>query len=160
MYFGVNVHTTPANQSFLFIDNLNEYEQQYNSIVKNKEFVYDEDISVYENEEFPFDKIKIKITYNDDTKQVIDLNSNNCTISGFDNKKIGEQTITITYDGQQISLKINIMKKENKDEVFNVPNTLMHSPFLLTIIGLLLIGIGTIIIFKIKKKKSIIQDSI
>jgi len=49
---------------------------------------------------------KVTLYYNNDTSAVIDLNS--ATITGYDNTRIGEQTLTVSYGGKQCSFKIRV----------------------------------------------------
>lgn len=55
---------------------------------------------------------KLKITYNDGSAEEIELTSNQVTISGFDNKTLGKNTITITYQSKTTTLEVEIIAEE------------------------------------------------
>ena len=52
---------------------------------------------------------KLTLYYNNDTTEVIDLSE--VVVSGFDNTKVGEQTLTITYKGKTTTFKVNVIAK-------------------------------------------------
>lgn len=52
---------------------------------------------------------KLKVSYNDNTSEEIDLTSSQITVTGFDNKKIGKNTITITYQTKTTTLEVEII---------------------------------------------------
>ena len=63
----------------------------------------------------------IEITYNDETKEEIKIQKE--MISGFDNSKIGTQTITVEYEGYKTEFNVVISAKEIvKVVVKNIPN--------------------------------------
>ena len=53
----------------------------------------------------------LKITYNDETTENISLNSEQVTVTGFDNTKLGKQTITVTYQTKTTQLEIEIIEE-------------------------------------------------
>ena len=110
IYFGLNVHKKPQKQSFLVYDGIDKIEKEYNSIVKKTELITNGNISLFEKENFEYNRIKIKKTFINDTTTIIDLNKNNCKIKNFDNTKIGTQTITVIYDNNEYKVDINIKK--------------------------------------------------
>ena len=57
----------------------------------------------------------IEVTYSDGSKTEISMLSNDVTISGFDNKVLGKNTITITYKEKTAQFNIEI-KEEKKDD--------------------------------------------
>ena len=57
----------------------------------------------------------IEVTYSDGSKTEISMLSNDVTISGFDNKVLGKNTITITYKEKTAQFDIEI-KEEKKDD--------------------------------------------
>ena len=57
----------------------------------------------------------IEVTYSDGSKTEISMLSNDVTISGFDNKALGKNTITITYKEKTAQFDIEI-KEEKKDD--------------------------------------------
>ena len=52
---------------------------------------------------------KLKLTYNNGTTEVIDLAAD--MVSGFDNTKVGKQTLTVTYQGKTTTLEVEIIAK-------------------------------------------------
>lgn len=60
----------------------------------------------------------IEITYNDNTKEDMSMESNEITVNGFNNKKVGENTITLTYKGKATQFDVKI-KEEPKPENSN-----------------------------------------
>ena len=53
---------------------------------------------------------KIKVTYNDTTTETIEMTEK--MVSGFDNKKLGRQTLTVTYEGKNTTYEIQISAKK------------------------------------------------
>lgn len=67
---------------------------------------------------------KLKIYYKDKTTKLIDLTSNEIKITGFNNSKIGENIITVSYDNKTTTFKVNIIASNNeklKEEPKNEP---------------------------------------
>ena len=64
-------------------------------------------------EEEEFDPIGgvISVTFNNDVTKSIDFTDNNITLSGFDNTKLGEQTITVSYLGLETAFKVSVKAK-------------------------------------------------
>lgn len=54
---------------------------------------------------------KLKITYNDGSNEEIDLTSDQVTNSGFNNKTLGKNTITITYQSKTTTLEVEIIEE-------------------------------------------------
>ena len=52
---------------------------------------------------------KLTLTYNNGTSEVIDLTTD--MVSGFDNTKVGKQTLTVTYQGKATTLEVEIIAK-------------------------------------------------
>ena len=52
---------------------------------------------------------KLTLTYNNETTEVIDLTAD--MVSGFDNTKVGKQTLTVTYQGKTTTLEVEIIAK-------------------------------------------------
>lgn len=71
---------------------------------------------------------KIKISYNDNSSEEISLASDQVTISGFSNKKLGTNKITVTYLNKTTTLNLEIIQEvvaENSD--FSKINTKIES---------------------------------
>ena len=63
---------------------------------------------------------KIKLTYNDETTEEINMTAE--MVSGFNNKTIGEKTLTVAYSGQTATFTVNIVEKElTKIEISSTP---------------------------------------
>lgn len=52
----------------------------------------------------------IQITYNDGAKEEISMTSNEIVVTGFDNAKLGKQTITLIYQGKTTQFDIEIIE--------------------------------------------------
>ena len=63
----------------------------------------------------------IKITYNDETTENIDMSSEQIETTGFDNKNIGKNTITLTYQSKTTTFEVEIIE-EVKAENSNLEN--------------------------------------
>ena len=63
----------------------------------------------------------IEISYNDGTKEYIQMTSNEIEVTGFDNKEIGTKTIKLTYKGKTTQFNVNV-KEEPKPENSNFDN--------------------------------------
>ena len=72
-------------------------------------------------EELNLDDGKIRVKYNDNTSEEIDMKNEQIKIEGFDNSKIGKQTLTITYQNTTTTLEIEIIE-EAKPENSNIDN--------------------------------------
>ena len=60
----------------------------------------------------------IIITYNDGTEEEVDLNSEDVTILGFNNKNVGKNIITVEYETKKATFEVQIIaeaKPENSD---------------------------------------------
>ena len=71
-------------------------------------------------------------------------------ISGYDNKKIGEQTVTITYRGKQLSFKINVV---GKDQIVEVPDTMKMRSIISEILSIIILVTGIVICTIFSRKK-------
>lgn len=54
----------------------------------------------------------VKIVYNDGTNEEIDMTSTEIKVNGFDNTKVGKQTITLTYKEKKVQFDIEIKELE------------------------------------------------
>ena len=64
-----------------------------------------------ENEEFSAEGGEITVTFNNEATQKVALTDEKVSISGFDNSKIGEQTLKVVYNEKETELKVNIVAK-------------------------------------------------
>ena len=61
-------------------------------------------------DDYGFKDGKLKINYNDDTSEIVDLSE--ATISGFDITKVGKQTVTVTYDKKKVTFEAEVTVPE------------------------------------------------
>ena len=54
---------------------------------------------------------KLKLNYNDNTNEIIDMTADGVTTEGFSNSEAGEKTITIKYGGKQTTFKVTVVDK-------------------------------------------------
>lgn len=70
----------------------------------------------------------LKIEYNDNSNEEIALTSDEIKVVGFDNKKVGKNTITIAYQSQITTLDVEIIEEEvAKNSDFNQANCNVNS---------------------------------
>lgn len=71
----------------------------------------------------------LKVKYNDNTEEIIDFTNDNINVSGFDNTKLGVQTIFIEYKGYIAKFDIDIVdfnyidNVSKRDETIKDPST-------------------------------------
>lgn len=65
----------------------------------------------------------IKVTYNDNTADEIEMTNDNVKVSGYDNSSVGRKTIALEYFGKITTLDVEIIPKKNvrKIEITNKP---------------------------------------
>ena len=51
----------------------------------------------------------ITATYNDETKDTISMTNEKVKVTGFDNTKLGKNTLTVEYEGKQTTFEVNII---------------------------------------------------
>lgn len=76
----------------------------------------------------------LKITYNDNSSEEIELTSEQIKVSGFDNTKVGKNTITITYQEKETTLDLEIVQEDiaissNFDKVNSEINSIKYYTF-------------------------------
>ena len=54
---------------------------------------------------------QIKVTYNDQSTQIINLDDNNVDVSGFSNETLGTKTLTVLYGDKTCTFNVNIVAK-------------------------------------------------
>jgi len=67
---------------------------------------------IQNKEELKLDGGILEVTYNDGTTEEIDMTSENVTVSGFSNEKIGKVTITLTYEGKTATCEVEIVEEK------------------------------------------------
>ena len=83
---------------------------------------------VQNKEELDLNGGKIKITYNDDSTEEIELNNEQVKVTGFDNKKIGKNTVTVTYQNNTTTFDVEIVEeKKAKNSNFDKSSSIINS---------------------------------
>ena len=54
---------------------------------------------------------KIKLAYNDESEEIIDMTAEGVKVTGFDNSKLGTNTITVKYEGKTATFNVTIVEK-------------------------------------------------
>ena len=67
---------------------------------------------VQNNENIDLNGGTIKVIYNDGSQEIIELNSDMVKVSGFSNKNIGKNTITVEYQNKTTSFDVTIVEEE------------------------------------------------
>lgn len=63
----------------------------------------------------------IRVNYNDDSYEIVELNSNDVEVSGFDNNTLGNNTLKVKYNEMETSFAVEIVE-ERKPENSNFDN--------------------------------------
>lgn len=58
---------------------------------------------------------EIKVTYTNGETKVISMTNENIKITGFDNTKIGDETLTVSYENKTTTFQVTIDKESEKD---------------------------------------------
>ena len=77
---------------------------------------------------------KIKVIYNDDSTEEIDLTNEQVKISGFNNEKLGKNTVTIKYQNNTTTFEVEIIeekiaKNSNFDKSKGIANSIKYYTF-------------------------------
>lgn len=92
---------------------------------------------------------ELTYTYNDGSKDTTTLEDDDIEITGYDDTKTGNQTITLSYGGQTTQLLINVgSDTPGSGTGIEVPDTHASKNSLLTIIATILMGMGFFIFGK------------
>ena len=112
----------------------------------------------------------LTLTYNDGTTETIDLTNENVKVKGFDNIKLGINTITVEYEGKTTSFGIQIVsnpetqKNIPKEDIPKEDNAIANVKFpytgrisltILVILILTMVSISVILYYKFMKYKDI-----
>lgn len=54
----------------------------------------------------------IKVTYNDETTEKVAMTSNDVTVTGFDNTKVGKLTLNVEYQGNNIQFEVDVVEEK------------------------------------------------
>lgn len=77
--------------------------------------------------DFDFSDLIITITHDDGREETIELDENNARVEGFDNEKVGTQTVTIIFESYsfQIDITVKGLEERPEDDTKNIePKTL------------------------------------
>ena len=90
--------------------------ESHNKIVKSIQIEEEPTNKVFtQGDEIKFTDGTLTIIYSDDTEAEVSLQDDGVTISNYDATKLGEQTITINFEGATTELTINIIEKQEDD---------------------------------------------
>ena len=89
-----------------------ELEEEENKIVGIRIYPAPNKLTYIEGEELDLTGGKLVVTYEDGTTKVIDLDSDEVTVVGYDPTEIGDQTLTIIYEDKETSFDVTVI--ENK----------------------------------------------
>ena len=65
-------------------------------------------------EELVLDGMKVTANYSDDTTK--DVAVADCKVSGYDKTKVGDQTVTVTYEGKTATFKVTVKEAAKPDD--------------------------------------------
>ena len=57
----------------------------------------------------------LEVTYSDGNVVQIDMKTNSVTVTGFDNTKVGKQTITVTYSNRSLTFEVEVVAKDEPE---------------------------------------------
>ena len=77
-------------------------------------------------ENLDLDGGKIKATYENNTTEIIDMKDANVKVTGYNQQTLGEQIITVEYQGKTITFKVKVKNDLVKIEVENKPNKTVY----------------------------------
>lgn len=86
---------------------------------------------IQNKEELDLSGGSLKVNYNDGSSEIIDLNSNEIEIIGFNNKEKGKNTITVSYNNKETTFDIQIVAEvlpvnSNFDNIYCKVNSIKH----------------------------------
>lgn len=85
-------------------------------------------------EELDLTGLKVVAVYSDDTEKTIP--TNDCEISGFNSLKLGEQLVTVKYNGFSAYFKVTVSKTEqNNAETRKITNVECRNDYLIKAVG-------------------------
>lgn len=67
-------------------------------------------IVIIKGNDLDLSKIKLTVTKGSELSEIA-MNAEGVTVTGFDKNSVGEQTLTITYDGATTTLKVNVIEQ-------------------------------------------------
>ena len=77
-------------------------------------------------ENLDLDGGKIKVTYEDNTTEIIDMKDTNVKITGYNQQTLGEQIITVEYQGKTITFKVKVKNDLVKIEIEEKPTKTIY----------------------------------
>ena len=70
---------------------------------------------IQNKEELDLNGGSIKVIYNDETYEIIEMTSNDVKVEGFDNSKLGKVTLTVSYQSKTAQFEIEIIEEEKAE---------------------------------------------
>ncbi len=86
--------------------------------IANVELDVKKPIIIGKYNDFDYENLYIKITYTNNEVEEIKLTEENCEITGFDNERIGPQTVTVKYEEYEFDfiVTVNALERKPKEE--------------------------------------------
>lgn len=69
---------------------------------------------------------KIKVTYEDKTTEIIDMKDADVSVTGYNQQTLGEQVLTVQYQGKTTTFKIKVKNDLVKIEIVDKPNKTIY----------------------------------
>ena len=131
MYIGAieyDSNSSETNNIFYKITGVATIDNTYNTSIRSMEVVKKTNDTVfYKGSPFDYNKITLKVTYNSDEIDYIELNDSNSTISNFDKDTLGNQTITVTYNNKNYNLNVEVVNKVQLVKPIITVNSLVYN---------------------------------
>ena len=71
---------------------------------------------IQNNESLDLTGGKLTVTYNDESEEIVDLTDEDVKVTGFDNSKIGTNTLTVEYEGKTTTFDVEIILQEVEEK--------------------------------------------
>lgn len=115
MYIGAieyDSNSNEINNIFYKITGVATIDNKYNTSIRSMEIKKkDNDTVFYKGSPFDYNKITLRLEYNNGDIDYIELNDSNSTVTNFDKDTLGNQTITVTYNNNSYNLNIEVVNK-------------------------------------------------
>lgn len=82
--------------------------------------------SYIKGENLDLDGGKIKVTYEDKTTEIIDMKDPNVSVTGYNQQTLGEQILTVKYQGKTTIFRIKVKNDLVKIEIVDKPNKTIY----------------------------------
>ena len=135
-------------------DQEEEPEEEYDiGTVTSAEIIQQPEITTYvQGDSFDVSGMVLKLQYDDGETSTVELADypGQYTVSGFDSSKVGEQTVTIQFAGQDVQVLVTVRARED----IVAPDTFATKGFFSKIIATILLISGFMIMMKYTSKKN------